>query len=209
MKVGQIRGKIMKRSIMAVSIFVIAGILFITSAALAEPPKALKQMQKPYDPPKPPAITLKATLSADPASSSSQCPAVINFKGTITVSVLPGGLPLWPIEVKYRFKRSDGATDANIKTPKVMQAGSKDVSDTWTLGGSARPAYCDWESIEIISPQAIESNHAGFNLDCSNALLPNFQITDIMALPMGNNTCDLAFKVKNTGGGTIPDADGG
>jgi hypothetical protein len=144
---------------------------------------------------------LTATLEASPKSFSGSCPARITFRGKITLAVSQPGVIVWRVEVKYRFKRSDGAIDTNIKTVTFGKPGSEDVTETWTLGGPAGfPFYCNWESIEIISPQKVESNQAPFLLECSNAPPPNLQITDMFSEPLGNNSCDIGFKVKNMGG---------
>jgi len=194
----------MKRGIQAFFMMVVAGILLAASAA-AEPPK--KQIPLPVEnvdrdrgnlQNKTPIPIFTATLSADPESSSGNCPAKITFKGKIT---LQGPiLPSKSVEVKYRFKRSDGGVDPNIKTLTFTQPGSQDVSTTWTLGGSnGLPLYCGWQSIEIIAPQKVSSNQATFSLQCSHAQPPNFQITDMFMIPEGNGKCYIGFKVKNVG----------
>jgi hypothetical protein len=81
--------------------------------------------------------------------------------------------------------------------------GSQDVSHTWgKLGGESNRAllYCGWESIEILSPQKVESNQASFTLQCLNVQQPDLKITDLFSVPLGNNKCDVGAKIKNFGG---------
>lgn len=68
--------------------------------------------------------------------------------------------------VSYIFTRSDGATDTNIKKLKFLAAGSKSVSATWTLGGATLPDYKGWQTIKILSPSALNSAHANFEVYC-------------------------------------------
>jgi hypothetical protein len=95
------------------------------------------------------------TLAPDKAVFHGDCPAKITFTGKVTVD--------GPGIVKYRFTRSDGATDSMTKTLKFVSAGSKPVSTTWTLGGPSKPNIDGWEAVQVISPTAIESAHANFN----------------------------------------------
>jgi hypothetical protein len=145
-------------------------------------------------------VTLSATLYSDPVSYSGNCPGRITFKGKITLQTTT--LFIKPIEVKYRFKRSDGAVDASVKTLIFNKSGSQDVIDSWDLGGSSLPTYCGWESIEIISPNSTESSKAGFSLVCGNVQQPALTITEMFSIPKGNDTCGVGFRIKNMGGAT-------
>ncbi|MEW6212810.1 MAG: hypothetical protein AB1631_31075, partial [Acidobacteriota bacterium] len=86
------------------------------------------------------------------------CPAIIKFAGAITTN--GGGI------VKYTFLRSDGATGP-VLTLTFAAAGTKPVSTTWTLGGKALPRYSGWQAIRILSPNAMDSNKAAFELICN------------------------------------------
>jgi len=197
----------MKKRVQILWFFIMAGVLFFVTVASALPPGVKEKIPKVGDDIQKntqilkypgPLMTVKATLSPEPLSYSGNCPARITFKGKITLS---SALQLTkPVEVKYRFKRSDGAVDANVKTLIFHNAGSQDVIDFWDLGGSSLPTYCGWESIEIISPQSVESTQAPFALLCSNVPLPDLKITDIFAIPQGSGQCNVGFKIKNMGG---------
>jgi hypothetical protein len=167
----------MKGKVQVLWVLIMAGVLLFVTLAAAQ------------------AFTLAATLSPDPVSYSGNCPGIITFKGKITLS---SATPLAnPVQVKYRFKRSDGATDTKVKILTFSQPGSQAVSTTWTLGGAALPDYCGWESVEIISPQSVNSNQAPFILMCSNVQPPNLKISDIFAIP--GSKCSIGFKIKNMG----------
>lgn len=104
------------------------------------------------------AAVTKATLKPAQKVYSGDCPAKIVFKGTITVNK--------PGIVSYIFTRSDGATDTKIKKIKFLVAGSKSVSTTWTLGGASLPSYKGWQAIKILSPNALISAQANFEVYC-------------------------------------------
>jgi len=149
------------------------------------------------------AITLNVTLNTvSPVYNNGNCPIRVSFNGNITLSSATQLAS--PVTVKYRFKRSDGATDA-VKTLIFNQTGTQNLSDTWDIGGVDMPSYCGWESIEIISPQSVESNHAPFTILCNNVALPAFHVTDIYSILPGTNKCTIGFKIKNIGGNLGPD----
>lgn len=104
------------------------------------------------------AAVTKATLSPVKKIYAGDCPAMVVFKGSITVNA--------PGVVSYIFTRSDGATDTITKKVKFLAAGTKSVSTTWTLGGAALPSYKGWEAIKILSPNKLESKHANFEVYC-------------------------------------------
>lgn len=99
-----------------------------------------------------------ATLTANPATFSGKCPAVITFNGQITVAE--------PGNIQYKFIRSDGA-NAPVQTLNFTRPGSKAVSTTWTLGGPGF-TYEGWEAIQVVYPQQVESNHANFKVQCAS-----------------------------------------
>ncbi len=102
---------------------------------------------------------MEVLLRADPFDYSGPCPVKITFSGRISVAGGGG-------TVSYKFLRSDGAS-APIQTLPFTEAGSKDVSETWTLGGPGIK-WSEWEAIKTFDPQEIESNHANFTIQCSN-----------------------------------------
>ena len=102
----------------------------------------------------PPSLTVSAKLTADPASFTGYCPVTITFKGSIAVS--------GACSVKYKFIRSDGALKP-VQTANFFSAGTKAVTDTWTLGKS----YSVWEAIEVVSPVKVKSGQANFTITCT------------------------------------------
>ncbi len=108
---------------------------------------------------------VEVMLRADPFDYSGPCPVTITFSGRISVA---GGAGT----VSYKFIRSDGAS-APIQTLQFTEAGSKDVSDTWYLGGSGS----GWEAIKTFDPQGVESSHADFKIQCSQGLVAPAQLS--------------------------------
>ncbi len=109
-----------------------------------------------------PAKVVSAVLNAAPAEYRGGCPAVITFNGTITVDK--------PGSVKYIFTRSDGAIDTITKTLLFKAAGTKPVTETWTLGGDVLPYYNGWEAIKILGRPPVFSKQAGFSVRCNPPL---------------------------------------
>ncbi len=137
---------------LAGGVLLLLAILIGASLAAQQPtkitPMALQLQQK-----------ITATLSADPVTYTGPCPAVITFKGKITVTKA--------CKLQYKFIRSDGAL-APVQTLEFTGPGSKDVSTTWTLGGPGLPSYSGWEAIKVIYPQNVESNKANFTIRCQD-----------------------------------------
>jgi len=105
----------------------------------------------------------KAVLAASPADFRGGCPVLITFNGSITVDA--------PGSVQYVFTRSDGATDTNTKTLVFAAAGTKSVTDTWTLGAaSGLPYFSGWEAIKTLGATPVTSNQAPFTLRCNPPL---------------------------------------
>jgi hypothetical protein len=103
-------------------------------------------------------VRITARVGVSPASYSGNCPALITFKGHITVNQ--------PTTVQYRFIRSDNAS-APVQTLHFPKAGTQEVSTTWQLGGPGLPTYSGWEAIEVISPISVQSNKANFRIRCA------------------------------------------
>ncbi len=97
-------------------------------------------------------------LRADPFDYVGPCPVTITFSGRISVA---GGSGV----VSYKFLRSDGAS-APIETLAFDSPGSKDVSETWKLGGPGLPTFSGWESIQFFDPQELTSKQAIFKIQC-------------------------------------------
>ena len=103
-------------------------------------------------------IRVTAQLGVSPASYTGNCPALITFKGHITVSQ--------PTTVQYKFIRSDNA-QAPVQTLNFPRAGTQEVTTTWQLGGPGLPTYSGWEAIQVISPVSVQSNRAAFRISCA------------------------------------------
>ncbi len=101
-------------------------------------------------------------LQLNTSNVRSVCPAVVHFNGSITVDS--------PGTVRYIFTRSDGAIDTITKKLHFSGPGTQSVSTTWTLGGAALPYYKGWEAIKVLSPNAMTSAHADFEIGCNPPL---------------------------------------
>jgi hypothetical protein len=100
-----------------------------------------------------------ADLTASPATYMGSCPALITFKGKITVNR--------PATLHYRFIRSDDTR----KNPGVLtfdKPGTQEVMDTWELGKAGGSAELNgWSAIQISFPMKVQSNTAYFRGRCS------------------------------------------
>ena len=99
-----------------------------------------------------------AGLEASPSSYAGPCPGLITFRGKIQASGAG--------RVKYTYTYSDGGSGpegfVDFEGPGV-----KNVETTWRLGDAATlPHFEGWAVLKVISPNAYESNKAGFVLDC-------------------------------------------
>lgn len=103
-----------------------------------------------------PVVTVRAQLSANPATFSGYCPVTIRFSGSIEVSA--------PCTLFYRFIRSDGVAGPNSVYKFVMAGiiGRKNVSYVWQVSSS----YSGWVAIEILSPVSGRSTNATFSVTC-------------------------------------------
>ena len=99
----------------------------------------------------------EVALVAQPAAHNGACPATITFVGRIKANGRG--------RVTYTFLRSDGAHGPRF-TVDFDQAGEKQVSTTWRLGGPGLPFYHGWEAIRILRPNVMFSNRAVFEVRC-------------------------------------------
>ena len=98
-----------------------------------------------------------ASLEATPTNYVA-CPALVTFKGKIQANDKG--------RVKYTWGYSDGASGpdgfVDFEGP-----GIKYVETTWRLGDATLlPHYDGFAVLKILSPNAYESNHAKFTVDC-------------------------------------------
>jgi hypothetical protein len=108
------------------------------------------------------ALGIKAVLMASPAIYRDNCPGIITFNGLITSNKAG--------TVKYIFTGSEGDIDKIIKTLIFTSPGTKNVTDTWQLGETSMPYYKGWKAIKVLSPMAVTSNQATFELRCNPPL---------------------------------------
>ncbi len=107
---------------------------------------------------------ITASLTVNPAAYNGPCPNPdTQFTGTITDNV--GNR-----DVRYRYVRSDGATDTQEKVIHFDQPGSQSVSTSWSVGPSDNPPggyeFHGWMAIEILQPIQLQSNRAEFQITC-------------------------------------------
>ena len=103
---------------------------------------------------------LAAFLWASPREWPGPCPETINFKGRIRAT---NWSPTALRQVQYKFVRDDGANSpVQTLTFPTIAGGTQLVSTTWTLGIT----HTGWEAIQILYPQSLLSNKAGFALTC-------------------------------------------
>ena len=103
----------------------------------------------------------EVTLVAQPAAHNGACPATISFVGRIKARGRG--------RVAYTFLRSDGARGP-VFTVDFDEAGEKEVSTTWRLGGPGLPFYHGWKAIRIVAPNVRVSNRAVFEVRCLRPL---------------------------------------
>ena len=84
------------------------------------------------------------------------CPTNIEFLATIFISR--------PARVEYRWERSDG-TAGSREFVDIRSAG-KGVTTTWRVG-TPRRVFSGWEKLRVLSPNAISSNRAAFQIKCN------------------------------------------
>jgi len=98
----------------------------------------------------------RAGVVAKPKAYTGQCPAEIQFIGTIHVS-------RHPVAVEYVWERSDGAQGQRQRV--VIRSAGQSVRDDWTLGGRGQRLHI-WEQLHILAPTNIRSPRAAVRLNC-------------------------------------------
>jgi hypothetical protein len=92
---------------------------------------------------------------------SVKCPTKVYFTGRINVT----SMKLYPLNVKYQFARSDGASGP-VKTVVFNALGIKEVSDSWAIIKTT-DFNGAWEQLKILEPLNFESNKASFRVTCT------------------------------------------
>ena len=174
-------------------------VLFAGGIALAAPPPPPGTR-----PPAPPPFQVsKVTLQAIPIVYDGVCPATIKFSGKIYGN--------GPGTVKYIFTRSDGAIDTVVKTltlPICVPDCWETVSGTWTLGDPIKlPTYTGWETIKILSPSPMESNHANFSVTCSKKQ-PDLVVKGLDVATTLFGLLTLKYVIANQGDGDAGNSHG-
>lgn len=93
---------------------------------------------------------------AKPKAYTGQCPAEIQFIGTIRVS-------RHPVAVEYVWERSDGAKSPPQKV--VIRSARQSVREYWTLGAH-RDHLQVWEQLHVLAPTNIRSPRAFVRVNC-------------------------------------------
>ena len=161
--------KFLRYVVMFLTFLLVTGIAatgFSAQQTTTQQAPAVQQQQKAPLKVAPAPVHVTARLGVNPASYSGNCPALITFKGHITVNQAT--------TVQYKFIRSDNAS-APVQTLAFPKAGTQEVTTTWQLGGPGLPTYSGWEAIEVISPVSVQSNKANFRIRCATQGQPGQQ----------------------------------
>jgi hypothetical protein len=93
---------------------------------------------------------------AKPKAYTGQCPAEIQFIGTIHVS-------RQPVAIDYVWERSDGAKSPRRRV--VIRSAGEAVREYWTLGAH-RDHLQVWEQLHVLAPTNIRSPRAFVHVNC-------------------------------------------
>ena len=99
-------------------------------------------------------------LRAVPDKYSGPCPAAIRLLGRINVVGVSG-------TVRYRFARSDKVDPGVERTLTFDSPGTKEVSVVYRFGGAGFRNVSGAFHLEVLSPQVVRSDDAGFDVRCS------------------------------------------
>lgn len=121
------------------------------------PPPTLTPSPTPTETPLPPSQVTSATV--DPASPAvlTTCPGAVNFSGKITTD--------GPTSVTYEWERSDG-TKIGPATISFGGPGTQTVTDSWSFGSPPIILSGLWERINVLTPNALSSSQATFDVNC-------------------------------------------
>ena len=86
---------------------------------------------------------------------SGPCAKKFDFEGEIKAD--------GPMTVTYTWLRSDGTT-APETTMEFVEAGTKTVTTSWTLGESGNSYEGYWQQLKVLSPKVMLSNKSEFDL---------------------------------------------
>ena len=105
-------------------------------------------------------ITVHVTnISSSETQSGAACPVTYNFTGTINAEGWSAGSNR---VVTYRFERSDGTNEKTHQWTSPIGGGSKQVVDSWTLGGKKE----QWEVLHVLTPIDVVSQRSHVHPNC-------------------------------------------
>jgi hypothetical protein len=107
------------------------------------------------------ALSITAHLINENASggAAGQCPQTYNFTGTINAA---GWIAGSHRIVTYRFEKSDGTIEKTHQWTAPAAPGSKQVVDSWTLGGTSDR----WEVLHVLTPIDVVSEKSHVHPHC-------------------------------------------
>lgn len=111
-----------------------------------------------------------------------------DFEGRITVDS--------PMTVTYRWIRSDGASPPT-ETLTFSSAGSRTVTSSWQLGKRDHPVTL-WKAVEVLTPNAMTSNHAEFTVPARGGSVTNVEARVAGLTEVGPNQIRFSFEGRIT-----------
>jgi hypothetical protein len=97
------------------------------------------------------------SAKAVPDKYSGDCPAALEFVGTIKVSK-------FPVTVEYLWERSNHSR-TQVRRIQVRSA-VQNITDEWSVGGAPGAPLKVWEKLTILSPSNISSALAKASVSC-------------------------------------------
>jgi hypothetical protein len=130
----------------------------------------------------PPFAVLNVVATVAP-NSSTTCPQTFNFDGTITTNAAGN--------VTYRWARNDGYLGP-IQVLTFLVPGTQPVAtEPYTIGEPGFVAS-GWGQIQVVSPNAVNSNQANFTLNCPPITLTPTHTPTATPLPPSQVTAAVA-----------------
>ena len=111
------------------------------------------------------ALSITAHLTNTNASGAAEggpCPTTFNFTGTITAAGWQAGSNR---VITYRFERSDGTNEKTHQWTSPIGGGSKQVVDSWSLGGTSER----WEVLHVLTPIDVVSQKSHIHPHCQGS----------------------------------------
>jgi hypothetical protein len=102
-------------------------------------------------------LVTSVSAKAVPDKYSGDCPAALEFVGTIKVSK-------FPVTVEYLWERSNRSR-TQVRRIQVRSAVQK-ITDEWSVGGAPGAPLKVWEKLTILSPSNVSSALAKASVSC-------------------------------------------